>query len=188
VGSRENAREQCSRTSLTEKGPCSTPVAISAACDQMPKASTYRDQLKRLKVAVAAAARAPERLLNAQTSRAYAVRDVDDAREFLQLPKQLLGDECVIGGPVHERLLRRIAADSSQRGEYHEIVEKKAQSSGHGSGLSHIPGCVWRRVLNGVRVRGEVTAGRGVLGVARHQAHYITAQQMHACDLLTIVP
>jgi hypothetical protein len=106
----------------------------------MPEASTYLDQLERLKVAVSAATGAPERLLDAQAGGAYAVRDVDDARELLELPEELLRDERVIGASLSERLLRRIAAHSSQGGGYHEIIEKEAYSSGHGWGLSHIQG------------------------------------------------
>jgi hypothetical protein len=122
----------------------------------MPKASTYRDQLERLKVAVCTAARAPEGLLDAQPSGAYAVRYVDDAREFLELPEELLRDERVIGGTVHERLLYRMAAHSSQEGDYHETTEEKAYSSGHGGGLSHIPGLedgVSRGRVGGCEVR-----------------------------------
>jgi hypothetical protein len=114
----------------------------------MPEASTYRDQLECLKVAVAASARAPERLLDAQAGGAYAVRDVDDARQFLELPEELLRDERIIARPMYERfykgLLRRIAADSSQGGNYHEHMEEEAYNSGHG-GQSHIPGSGWRR-------------------------------------------
>jgi hypothetical protein len=115
----------------------------------MPEASTYRDQLECLKVAVAASARAPERLLDAQAGGAYTVRDVDDARQFLELPEELLRDERIIARPMYERfykgLLRRIAADSSQGGNYHEnMEEEEAYNSGHGS-RSHIPGSGWRR-------------------------------------------
>jgi hypothetical protein len=94
----------------------------------MPEASTYRDQLERLKVAVAASARAPERLLDAQAGSAYTVRDVDDARQFLEFPKELLRYERVIARPMYERfykgLLHCIAADASQGGDYHESMEE----------------------------------------------------------------
>jgi hypothetical protein len=103
----------------------------------MPEASTYLDQLERLKVAVPAATGAPERLLDAQAGGADAVCDVDDARELLELPEELLRDERVIGAWLLERLLRRVTAHASQGGDYREAMEEEAYSSGHGWSLSH---------------------------------------------------
>lgn len=83
--------------------------------------AAHRDQLECLKVAICTAARALKRLLYAQSGCAYAVRYVDDAREFLELPEELLRDQRAIGG-----LLCRIAADASYRCEKHNIIDEKA--------------------------------------------------------------
>jgi len=75
---------------IREKGsgvPCLCSSATQTQLER-PDAATYRDQLERLEVAVAAVACARERLLYAQSSCAYAVGDVDDAREFLELPEE----------------------------------------------------------------------------------------------------
>jgi len=82
--------------------------------------AAHRHQLERVEVAVRTAARAAERLLDAQAGGAYAVRDVDDAGEFLKLPEERLGDERGVGRAG------RMAADRSCSGE-----QEEADSSGH---------------------------------------------------------
>jgi hypothetical protein len=113
--------------------------------------AAYRDQLERVEVAVGTAARAAERLLDAQASGAYAVRDVDDAGEFLELPEERLGDERGVA-----RAGRMAAHRSCRGGEEEEEEERtgaeaeaeaeEACSSGHEGWLSHIQysGCRWR--------------------------------------------
>lgn len=61
-------------------------------CDVLVDAATYCNQLESLKVAVSAAAGAPEGLLDAQTGGAYTVGYIDNAREFFEFPEQLLGN------------------------------------------------------------------------------------------------
>lgn len=101
--------------------------------------ATHCYKLEALKVAVRAAAGALEGFLDAQTCRANAVGDVDYAREFLQLPEELLRDQGVIAGMVDERLLCRVAMAARDSGEYHETVQDEAEDGGHGGSLSHIP-------------------------------------------------
>jgi hypothetical protein len=146
----------------------------------MPFAATYRDQLERLKVAIGAATGALKRLLYAQTSCAYTIRNVDDAREFLQLPEELLGDERVIAGPVDERVLCRMAANASNNdGEKNKTtVQNQAQDCGHEGCLLHIPGFV-SRWWCGVMLMllsmesGEVTMESHQSSVARRQSPVI---------------
>jgi hypothetical protein len=95
-------------------------ILISYATPRLDE-STHRNQLKRVEVAIAAVARALEGLLYAQSSCAHAVRDVDDARQLLELPEELLRDQCAISGPA-QRLLRRIAAHASNTHEKHDIM------------------------------------------------------------------
>ena len=84
--------------------------------------ATYRNQLERLEVSVAAVACARERLLYAQASCAYTVGYVDDAREFLELPEERLRDQRVIAR-LTEGLLCRIGANTTYDGsENHEIM------------------------------------------------------------------
>lgn len=68
------------------------PTAISIVCDAYASAATHRDEVKRLKVAIRATARTAKGALDAQAGGAHTVRDVDYAREFFELPEQLLGD------------------------------------------------------------------------------------------------
>ena len=88
-------------------------------------AATHFDQLKRLKVAVSTAAGARKRLLYAQSSCSYTVRYVDDAREFFELPEELLADQGVIarGVAVDERLLSHIAPYAFERRKKHKIIQ-----------------------------------------------------------------
>ena len=91
-----------------------------------PNAATHRHQLERLKVAVPTATRALEWLLYAQSSCAYTIRYIDDAREFLELPEEGLRDQAIIAGLADKRVLSRIAANASYGGENHEIMQKQA--------------------------------------------------------------
>jgi hypothetical protein len=73
------------------------PILVRSVCaGTLFIQKTYRNELKALKVDIAAAAQTFEGLLDTQTGGAYAVGDIDDARELLELPKEGLGDERVI--------------------------------------------------------------------------------------------
>lgn len=111
--------------------------------------TAHRDQLERVEVAVRTAARAAERLLDAQAGGAYAVRDVDDAGEFLKLPEERLGDERGVARAG------RMAADRNCGGEQEERTgtDEEAYSSGHEGWLSHIQ--------NRLRVQVEDAAVQG---------------------------
>jgi uncharacterized protein YecE (DUF72 family) len=120
-------RERNVAAGVGQKGarvPCLVLSVHYAMRHGIPHAGAYRDQLESLKVAVGAVARAAERLLYAQTGCAYAVRDVYDARELLQLPEEVLQDQSGIVGLVDERVLRRIADGARYGGENHEIVQE----------------------------------------------------------------
>ena len=94
------------------------PMYISTVCDIDTagiNAATHLDQLKRLKVAIRTAACALEGLLDAQACRADTVGYVDDARQFLELPEQLLRDDGVIARPAEQWLLRGMALGASDR-------------------------------------------------------------------------
>lgn len=139
--------------------------------DTAPDAATYRNQLERLEVAVAAAARALERLLYAQSSCAHAVRDIDDARQLLELPEEALRDQRAVAGPAERLLLRRIAAHAGYRGKKHETMEYEAHDSGH-VGVYHIfQGCrcagVVRWADGEVSGRGAMNAGSLLVGASQ---------------------
>lgn len=96
MGCQGYGRGRYSRKSQTGRVQYSKPTNINNACDTFPHAATHLDKLEQLKVLVTTAARAFERLLYAQSSCAYAIRYVDDAREFFQLPEEVLGDQGAI--------------------------------------------------------------------------------------------
>lgn len=115
------------------------PVVVSDFAIDHTMPGTYGDQFKVLKVSVRAAACTLERLLYAQTSRAYTVRDVDDARQFLQLPEEFLGDGGAIIGSSSEGNLRLTGLTPRQQGQRDGATEKGGAKDAHGRSLSHIP-------------------------------------------------
>jgi hypothetical protein len=123
---RRRMREGYVATGVGQEGPGIPCLPSSARYATREPEAAHRDQLECLEVAVCTAARALERLLYAQARRAYAVRYVDDARQLLELPEELLRDQRAIAGARGERLLRRIAADTSCRGDEHDAMHKEA--------------------------------------------------------------
>ena len=101
--------------------------------------ATYCYQLELLKVAVGAAAGALEGLLDAQTSRSHAVGNIDNARQLLQLPEELLRDQGLIAGIVDQRLLTCIAmaATASAGSENHKTMQYEADDVGHGGCITY---------------------------------------------------
>jgi hypothetical protein len=118
---------------------CSMPDTVNTATTMEPASGDSLLQARSFQVGVCAAAGALEGLLNTQASSSNAVRYIDYAREFLQLPEELLRNQGVVAG-VDERLLCLVAMAASNGGEYHDAVqEDEAEDGGHGVSLSHIP-------------------------------------------------
>jgi hypothetical protein len=70
-----------------------------------------------------------EGLLDTQAGRAYAVGNVDDARELFKLPEQVLGDERVIAAEEGSRRVHCQHDGSENKGKLDE--EKTAYHCGH---------------------------------------------------------
>jgi hypothetical protein len=125
---------------VRQEWPCVPCLILSTPRQQWSlHPATHCYKLEAFKVGVCAAAGALEGLLNTQASSSNAVRYIDYAREFLQLPEELLRNQGVVAG-VDERLLCLVAMAASNGGEYHDAVqEDEAEDGGHEVSLSHSP-------------------------------------------------
>lgn len=131
--------------------------AVSIMCDRQATPA-HRHQLEVVEVAVGTVAGALERLIDAQARRAHAVRDVDDARELLELPEQLLRHQAVVAGA------RGHSAPAGDKRDEGKIGQEQAAKRGHGCGVLHGrgAGATWPGVACACRASSVGGRGSGV--------------------------